>query len=59
MQKSVSNNDSNNNCELSKLKNDFNVREENSINLLDMLQKEISNVRIKYSELEKANTTMV
>ena len=59
MQKSVSNNDSNKYCESSKLKDDFNVREENSINSLDALQKEISNLRIKYSELEKANITMV
>lgn len=58
-QNSVSNNDLNNNCELLKIKNDSNIQIENPINSLDSLQKEFTNFKIKYSELEKANEAML
>ena len=54
-QNSVSNNDSNNNCELIKIKNDSNIQIENPNNSLASLQKEFSDFKSKYSELDKKN----
>ena len=55
-QNSISKNDSNNNCELLKLKNDSNIQIENPISSIEFLQKEISDLKNKYSELEKKMT---
>ena len=52
-QNSISKNDSNNNYELLKLKDDSNIQIENPISSFEYLQKEISNLKNKYSELEK------
>ena len=46
-QNSVSNNDSNNNCELIKIKNDSNIQIENPNNSLASLQKEFSDFKSK------------
>ena len=54
-QNSVSNNDSYNNCELIKIKNDSNIQIENPNNSLASLQKEFSDFKSKLSELDKKN----
>ena len=54
-QNSVSNNDSNNNCVLIKIKNDSNIQIENPNNSLASLQKEFSDFKSKLSELDKKN----